>query len=69
MSRQQILFKENNLANTKYTIKIPKIVNHVSPFEMNFGFKQPGSYLCGDKKSNAGVESTTLHGYTNNIRL
>ena len=68
--KQQILFKKgkNKQSDTKYTIKLPKIVTHVSPFEMQFGFKQPMAYFCGDKV-HPGVESTSIPGYTNNIRL
>ena len=40
--RQKILFKVgvSTLSDTKYTIKLPKIITHVSPYEMQFGFKQ-----------------------------
>jgi hypothetical protein len=66
--RQKILFKvgSSKLSDTKYTIKLPKIIKHVSPYEMQFGFKQQMSYRCGEQR---GVESTSVPGLTNNVRL
>jgi len=66
--RQKILFKVgvSKLSDTKYTVKLPKIIKHVSPYEMQFGFKQQMSYKCGEQKV---IETTVVPGLTNNVRL
>jgi len=67
---QQILFKKgkHKQSTERYKIKLPKIIKHVSPFEMQFGFKQPMEYFCGRGK-NLGEDSKSIPGYSNNIRL
>lgn len=68
--KQQILFKKgkHKQSTESYTLKLPKVIKHVSPFEMQFGFKQPMEYFCGRGK-NLGEDSKSIPGYTNNIRL
>ena len=73
MAKQQILFAKNNNNFSRqeaYEIRLPKKIQHVSPFEMQFGMKQPSNYRCrhGEPESQ-GVESKAIPGYTDNVRL
>jgi|TARA_B110000908_G_scaffold84448_1_gene100866 hypothetical protein len=75
MAKQEILFAKNGSNASRqeaYEVKLPKTIQHVSPFEMQFGMKQPSQYRCrhGEPES-VGVESTSIpgFGYTNNVRL
>jgi hypothetical protein len=66
---QRILFKrkgEDKNSEGTYEVKLPKIITHVSLYEMQFGFKQQMSYRCGEQR---GVESTSVPGLPNNVRL
>ena len=76
MAKQQILFgkdKENYARREAYTLRLPKMIQHVSPFEMQFGMKQPAHYNCRrSRKGNLlieGEETVSIPGYTDNIRL
>ena len=74
MNKQQILFtKDNNnySRNEGYRIKLPKIITHISPFELQFGMKQPANYSCRLGDADSGEESKSIpgFGYENNIRL
>ena len=66
MNKQQILFAKNE----KYIVKLPKVIKHISPFELQFGMKQPLNYKCrnGEPESK-GIESKAIPGYTDNVRL
>lgn len=66
--KQQILFKTDKSNDTPYKIKLPKIIKHVSAFEMQFGFKQPHAYFCG-KDKHIGEESKPIPGFTANVRI
>jgi hypothetical protein len=73
MAKQEILFAKNGNNRSRqesYEVRLPKIIKNVSPFEMQFGMKQPAQYKCrhGEPES-VGIESRSIPGYTNNIRL
>ena len=73
MAKQEILFAKNgNNASRQeaYEVRLPKIIKNVSPFEMQFGMKQPSNYRCsfGEPESK-GIESKAIPGYTDTIRL
>ena len=73
MAKQKILFAKdnNNLSRQEaYELRLPKTIQHVSPFEMQFGMKQPSNYSCRQgKPESQGIESKSIPGYTDNIRL
>lgn len=72
MNKQKILFTSagEHCRDEAYKIKLPKVIQNVSSFEMQFGMKHPGSYRCRHgKPESVGIESISIPGYTNNIRL
>ena len=68
---QQILFTKNGLGRDEpYVLKLPKIITHVSPFEMQFGLKQPAHYKSTKANSeDMGVESKEIRGITDRVRI
>tara|TARA_R110002167_G_scaffold211660_1_gene416245 strand:+ start:652 stop:873 length:222 start_codon:yes stop_codon:yes gene_type:complete len=73
MAKQQILFAKNNNTFSRqeaYEVRLPKTIQHISPFEMQFGMKQPSNYKCKPGETElGGIESKAIPGYTDTIRL
>ena len=73
MAKQQILFAKNNNNFSRqeaYEIRLPKKIQHVSPFEMQFGFKQPAHYRCRSGELLIdGKETVSIPGYTDNVGI
>jgi len=73
MNKQQILFaKDNNnySRNAAYDVKLPKVITHISPFELQFGMKQPAQYRCRvGELTDTGGESVEIPGYTDKAVL
>jgi hypothetical protein len=72
MAKQQILFAKDgkNYFSRQQgnEVRLPKIIKDVSLFEMQFGFKQPVAYLCGQHRP-LGIDSVSIPTLTNNVKI